>query len=240
MTARTRTALKALFEDGDQPDQDDFGDVFDSFQLLTEDVALTDYANVIVVDADGNGDHTTLKDAVDAASAGDVIVVFGQTSETASIDIGCDLTLWITAGAEVAFASAKQLRCGTYTVTIIGPGKITGNNNTELLDVGSTATVTLQNLTVDNDDATGCAIRKATGTPTLKIFNSQIYGEGTALGYGPYSSSSLFIASYFCGSIAVHSVSSWTSAPFYHCVFQGAVTNLTADAGAANGSNIET
>ena len=57
-------------------------------------ISLSDYSNVIVVDAGGNGDYTTLSAGIAAASDGDLIITFGKLAEVDAITCGKNLTIF--------------------------------------------------------------------------------------------------------------------------------------------------
>lgn len=103
---------------------------------------LSDYANIIVIDADGNGDFTTLNAAVAAGGAGAVFVVFGATAgSNTTIDYDCEIL------------GPGSIDIGTLTINecqvVLGGGLyIDANINVAFVDELVEHTLIVENATV--------------------------------------------------------------------------------------------
>ncbi len=218
--------------------------------------SLSDYSNIVVVDAGGNGDHTLLINAVNNAPEGSLICVVSTPAPNASvIAINKSLDIWIwpnvvidMGGTTTAIGAAGKtvtLR-GKFTNGVLKPngGNVYFDHVIAVmyLDASVTATTLLdiKDSAIVYEDAFGGAAR-FNNTTVLKIRNSVFDGLTSRGGIFPTSLAvgSIIENSRFSGDTnSVLATGAFANAPFYHCVFDGPVSNVTANAGTANGTNV--
>lgn len=118
------------------------------FGAVTSGPSLSDYANVIVVDAGGNGDYTTLEAAVAAANNNDVIYVFGNLTEN-PFTVNKTLTIiapvsGVTVPTTITLNTGiLTLVGGAYTDIVIAAGTLNLRGNVRV------TTVTMPSGTLD-------------------------------------------------------------------------------------------
>jgi len=193
---------------------------------------LTSFDNVIVVDPAGNGDHATVGAAMAVALAGDIIWVFGTTTETGNVAHVAGTVLYGTPNSVVGMGANQYqiLSGGTLigvNITNSGVGAAVGiDSSTVLLDSCTvTSTVALFGTDVSSD-------------PNLTMYNCKITGVNVGINFSAALSTSLFLYNRFNGPITAgaRSNAAWSNAPFHYCEFTGGRVNVSF----ANGNNSNT
>lgn len=199
--------------------------------------SLSDYSNVIVVDAGGNGDYTTLSAAIAAATSGDLIYIFGALTEAGPITVTKAITIFgpgnhavnvpITISAGGTLRLTGQTNWSNSTGITVSGGVLYAMEGITIAKVtGSTGQVYAQGCyRITTLDLTNSAV-------TYKIKNTFIntFTLSAAVGIG----------SNFCKGCIIGTLESLVGAlanlPFTHCDF----TNAPVDVGVAatNYSNI--
>ncbi len=173
--------------------------------------SLSDYSNVIVVDAGGNGDYTSLAAAVTAAAAGDTIYIFGLVAE-AGVSINKNLTIYAHPQGSTVTVNVP-LTVTTGSVFLIG-GKYSSVTVTGGTLYLRNATVDVVNLTGGILDSAGDVISDftSTGTRTVRV---------TGTRFNDISVEGLSAASYFqaCRFTGENIDVSAANAPFFSCSF---------------------
>lgn len=200
---------------------------------------VSSFSDVIVVDGDGNGDHTTLAAAVAAASSGDTIRVVSRTTESGNISLTTTVVIEVIASGYVDMGS--NLITANGTVTISGSGFIRADRAGSVIDVAGGSLLINGPITVLNENASGIAVELSAVASSFTLLYCIIDGGTIGLDVNALPTLAFIGWSRFIGSTnAVDAAGApWASAPFYHCLFDGGTANVTADAGTANGSNIE-
>lgn len=197
--------------------------------------SLSDYSNVIVVDAGGNGDYTSVSAALATAPANSVIVVFGQTTEPDNIGFSpfnSGITVVLTAGSVVNMGGSYIFVVQSPGLKILGNGTIAASGGQTLYTLSGD--VEIGNISIINTapvvgvaaqlESTGKVIMDSTrlsGANAIKA--SQNFGAGSRL---------RFVAS---GAVS-KTGAAMTNAPIYHSVMSAAPTNISVATG--NYSNI--
>lgn len=217
------------------------------FGNLTEIISLRKlfgYDGIVVVDAGGNGDFETLSAAITSGVVqnGTVIYIFGDVTDSYPIDFSDikSVTVYITPGAVLR---PEQLYAVGCTHTIIGPGLLApqGGNVQGLIPYlyDANMTLTLRDLHINNVGGRGLDLTSVQNTIQVLAYNTVFQGTHSIYaGINKIASTSKFDGCTLVGTLLAPAPAPWTNAPFYHCVFNGTVTNVTAAAGTANGSNI--
>lgn len=217
------------------------------FATPSASASLSDYQNVIVVDPGGNGDYTTLGAAFTAAADGDVIAVFGETTETGNIAIGSaiggvnkKITIWLTPGSLVNFGAYKLF--SAYDVTIVGNGTMTSTVPSAGTVTFYNGTLTLGSVKIENTVDGGYALSLESIAVTAKLFATTLQATGSSayalniVGPANLSADTLLHGLLIIGNVM--SNTAWSNAPIYNSAIKGTVTNVTANAGTANGTNV--
>lgn len=206
-----------------------------AFAAVAGGPGLSDYSNVVVVDAGGNGDYTSVTAALAAAPANSVIVVFGQTTEPDNVGFSpfnSGITIVLTAGAMVNMGGDYIFVVQSPGLKILGNGTITASGGQTLYTLSGD--VELGNISIINTapvvgvaaqlESTGKVIMDGTrlsGVNAIKA--SQNFGAGSRL---------RFVAA---GTVS-KTGAAMTNAPIYHSVLSANPTNISVATG--NYSNI--
>lgn len=203
--------------------------------------SLSDFQKVYVVDAGGKGDFTTLSEAVSGAPAGSIIIVFGEITETDSVDLG--LLTWIGVGAVVSLGGNVASVSSGDDATVRGI-KFTGTGG-EVLSITGTANIDMENVIAICETASpiGYALN-INGGNVVRAKNCKFVSEtAVAASVGMYvddvPADSMFSHCEFRGNMAsIAAASAWSNAPIYHSVLSTASANVTPDNGTASGTNV--
>jgi hypothetical protein len=139
------------------------------------------------------------------------------------IEIGSGITLSLL---DCVVDNPDALNLTSGLVRLVGGGTLIGQNTRFFNSAASLNTITMLNAA--NLALNGCRVEAAGAN-----------GYGLNITLTPASLlvvNTLFKA--LTANRAVRASASYTNAPFYHCQFAGGTTNVTANAGTANGTNV--
>ncbi len=194
--------------------------------------SLSDYSNVIVVDAGGNGDYTTLSAAIAAAASGDLIFIFGALTEASPITLTKAITVFgpgnhavnvpITISAGGALRLTGQTNWSNSTGITVSGGVLYAMEGITISKVtGSTGQVYAQGCyRITTLDLIDPAV-------TYKIKNTFINTFTFSAGVG--------VGSNFCKGCIVGTLESLAGPlpdlPFTHCDFSNAPIDVSVAVG---------
>lgn len=223
------------------------------FAAVTGGPSLSDYENVIVVDAGGNGDYDLLSDAISAASTKTAIFVFGDIADNGfpsasnkTLDIyfhNGELTgsmfLILNSSSRIRLFNPRLSMASTISVPTgaeigIYGGHIivSGSESAIRVDGG---TLIAYGVTFESTGTQG-AIRISDVDSAGRVIGCTAIGS-TALGYTGTIISTPPIEFHGCTfSGAVSSAIPFANAPLYHNTFSGNPTSITVTSG--NYSNV--
>lgn len=203
--------------------------------------SLSDYENVIVVDAGGNGDFTRLEAAVDATTINDLIIVASNTSEDGSVDLAGGRNIWILPGRTVNL-SANNIYCSqTATPSRIWGGKIRGSNII-FRRGSSTGNLTyLYGVDVETTSTSQPVFDYSHNDQQFIAYYSILKSAGVCYFMQAIPLSSMFLWCYFQAPTAIFfTLTDWNNAPFWKCVFSSGTLATPSAFSAAAGTAIET
>lgn len=184
------------------------------FAAVAAGVSLSDYQNVIVVDGGGNGDYTSLAEAVAAAGTNDLIVVFGGTYSS---------PVTISAARTIFIPSYSTIISGVITNTgpglnIIGHGRVSslvvsGSGVCRLLGGVRVGAEVLDSARIEaaNCDFDALSIRSATANYKIR---------GCRLGSLDFTYTTAASANRFfsmCDIESAYNEVAFMNMPLYHC-----------------------
>lgn len=213
-----------------------FGNTTESIKLIKS----LGYENIVIIDSGGNGDYETLSGALAAGAILDnyIVYIFGDVLDSGAIDFFDSefVTVCITPGA---ILRPTELYAVGSDHTIVGPGLLAPQGAQGLIPYNPNMTLTLRDLEINNVGGRGLDLTTVQTSTKIVAYNTVFQGTYSVYaGINKIASASRFVGCTLIGTLFAPAPAPWSNAPFYHCVFNGTVTNVTAAAGTANGSNI--
>jgi len=180
--------------------------------------------------------NCALSGSLSAAGAGASVNVFGCTLARAIVSNATAVVQIFDSTLAIASANtvAGTLRLIGCLVTMSSSGYINAN--------ASTSVVELYNTKVNASASTGHGINMVANATLITrggLIDAKNGSGNAALNITTPVTVSC-IGTYFKGDtgLAVQADAAFSNAPFFHCVFEGGVTNVTCLAGTANGSSL--
>lgn len=210
-------------------------------------LGLDELSNVLVVDGGFDASTpgwgvTSFADVASAIplSAGKTIHCFGTIEETAAISFSGSVIIFLHKGSVIDcnLASLFDLSGGA-ALYISGFGELRSTGEPVMKFSSNTFVFLDGNLKIV-PNYFGTAIGFDGNSGQLEITGAvTVNAESTYPGISFTEPMPLFVSgARIIGTPAVSCDVAWANAPFYNCVFDGGVTNITADSGTANGTNV--
>lgn len=205
--------------------------------IATTDPRALSLYGYTVVDANGNGDYTSLKTAIEAASSGEKFAVVNNQYIDISFTIATDIIIWILSGNTVVVADGSNVTVAqNQQFSLYGPGQwyfsTPGGGGGFVMEAGSGAILT--NATVENIGIGSGFIIFGTNT-WFQLYYSRIIASG---GYAiiaselPQAAITTFQHCQFTGQFnSIYAGLTWNNAPFYHCFFKKPLFQVNFEAG---------
>ena len=204
--------------------------------------SLSDYENVVVVDAGGNGDYTTLGAAGSGEVSAKTFYVIGDTIEVSNITPVDGSVFVIPSGSSVNFTGVSFLFLNNNSnIVITGNGEISAETGQVIAQTNGSHTILGTKIS-----GTGKAMELQGGE--FYHYGARVLGADGALAIlFTQAITGLSLGSYYKGNESPgfsdyclsNTGAAWADAPFYHGAIYGNLNGIAMDAGTTRGTCVQ-